>query len=1037
MKKLRMKILAPALSTMAAVAVVAPAVVAVTTNANKVDNNVKQPVTVNANLFNIKDGTLGGFKDNVTQEQINGYVRQNGNKLVLPACKTIGANAFKNITVPFGTTIVIDKATTKLEPFAFYAVKDVKQITFTDGVDVSELSDIGANAFAFCDALATFAVPKKLKSVGEAAFYGCKALRQFDFRHFTIDDEITGQPVADLDGINNAMDEIGPYAFAATYNPAQPTNQFQIIVSNDLPTGLKAADFAMKTKLSGLAGRIANSIEPIWYQKSVSWIVGVNGSETFDIDISIPHDYLKIQEQGEGRGVIAGIKDEKKVLLANSPFNALLVPETVVTETGTITIDGIDSQLWKDAGDYIRDLDMSLNKSITEIQDGFIPLKDDTEQMESYATVLKNVYLKKSNITRIGDRAFAGIHSLEWINLNDCSLTSIGNYAFANSAIRCFDSNPITINPQRTEDNISMLIIDTDRIQSIGEGAFNASSVEGIKFVGQCAVNTTYGVGAFAQTKIWQLDFSNFTFVVNCTQGNFIIAQGGNTNDSESTASALFKSLFMPTGTTPSNLFTGAFSQIVQDESGQALNKVIAPHVTYKGEFTEDIQNLDESLWCKSFASVIEALGPEYATYTVTDQWKSSVPTYGQHSLFEALYDMSQSEELKSDGWNVTNPASTYQFIDAHIDEHIDTSLIGGKLPVGGEDFTFGYSIAAPDSFILDADNSKFFSGTDPIDASSLTIDRKNQLITIPGESVSGDIKVALVTEEIVTHQLNPHLADGEQHIKFDGQFPIKFIGDAEVQFSVAIDDGFVFDLENTYVHTQGSETPIAGAWDYDRPSKTMTVHGSALSDTDLDLVFEMQSKAAELTLDVSKVDKEGYVVPTDPIVIDVQSDWTFDFQLKTGKEYKSAELWDGDGHPVKFEVKTTPEFTTITVKSEDLIKASASGVGLSIVLDAKNITAEEYMFVDMTKDTRITDVTCTGEPTRGKDLEMTITASAAGLTFDPENSIISINGVNVATDAGITVTGAGTTSIKVTMPAKLILGDVFVKLTLKTNPQP
>lgn len=267
MKKLRMKILAPALSAIAAAAVVAPAVAVVTHKVNKtVDTNVRQPLTVSSNLFDVKDGTLIGFKSNVTQEQINNYVRLNGNKLVLPACKTIGANAFKNLNTPFGESIVIDVETTKIAPYAFYGCSTVEQIQFKEGVQLktvkeSKLGEIGNSAFAYCSSITELPVPKTLKAIGKAAFYGCKQLRTFNFQHFTKADETTSEQVADLDAINQSISAIGDYAFANTYDGTPAVDNLIKLNISKLPSDLSLESFSLRTKLGGIAGKIGNTLE--------------------------------------------------------------------------------------------------------------------------------------------------------------------------------------------------------------------------------------------------------------------------------------------------------------------------------------------------------------------------------------------------------------------------------------------------------------------------------------------------------------------------------------------------------------------------------------------------------------------------------------------------------------------------------------------------------------------------------------------------------------------------------------------------------
>ena len=63
--------------------------------------------------------------------------------------------------------VIVDESVTKIEPYAFYGCKALKEIKIS-----SSVTSIGAAAFAGCINLEKIEIPDSVTSIGEGAFKG-------------------------------------------------------------------------------------------------------------------------------------------------------------------------------------------------------------------------------------------------------------------------------------------------------------------------------------------------------------------------------------------------------------------------------------------------------------------------------------------------------------------------------------------------------------------------------------------------------------------------------------------------------------------------------------------------------------------------------------------------------------------------------------------------------------------------------------------------------------------------------------------------
>lgn len=237
--------------------------------------------------YDVADGTLNDVKD-ADGNPLSGVVElaadqgitaigtafQNNKNITyvkLPAGVTsINANAFagcsalKGVYLPSGVTVIgnsafegctgltqisIPKSVTTIENRAFYQNSKLFMV-YTKDSDYSELTTIGEEAFYECKALTefcsdtAFVIPGNLKSIGNSAFMGCKSIETVDLNESvenlgervfqdctsltkaTLSSKLVTIPQYAFAGCNNLVsvkfkagnEIIGSYAFSGCYN---------------------------------------------------------------------------------------------------------------------------------------------------------------------------------------------------------------------------------------------------------------------------------------------------------------------------------------------------------------------------------------------------------------------------------------------------------------------------------------------------------------------------------------------------------------------------------------------------------------------------------------------------------------------------------------------------------------------------------------------------------------------------------------------------------------------------------------------------
>lgn len=508
----KFKLLAPVLGVGLSASMIIPSLVSCGSKKNtNVNKDEGEHLKANESLFNIKNGVCYGFKDSVTQQQIDEYTKSG--KLVLPKCKKIGASAFKNVKTPFADEILIDVSTTTIDSFAFYGCT-AEEVKFNGGSIIqSALNYIGDSAFAHCANLKVFKATPNLRQIGPKAFFGCYSLNGVDFSAFMDDNGDFSKEKFDQLWIENL-------AFGGIFTESRFEAEGVIDPNSfyfNMPDFKELYDdeFSFSFDISEVfTVKLLRAFEGSTLSKYPSVLTGTTNfdytsgpQDQFPLPAAIQSDYIDVDENGKA----IGIKDEYKTLVKNTNYSAIKFPSNVKS---------IDDAFWDEIPESVELLDLYDCEEMTTITPYFLGATESHGQIYPKAYYVRSIRLPRS-IETIESKAFYHAESLNWVNLNTLGYSgerlTIGDFAFAYSGVDDFDEKPSSY------ETISKFELDPTRIASIGKYAFESTGIQSVKVYpavedSEELLTIDFGDGVFAADNgnngIKTLDFSAFNFVV-------------------------------------------------------------------------------------------------------------------------------------------------------------------------------------------------------------------------------------------------------------------------------------------------------------------------------------------------------------------------------------------------------------------------------------------------------------------------------------------------------------------------------------------
>lgn len=720
--------------------------------------NKNQPNPVNYDLFNVKNGTLYGFKETVTNEQISEYIKGNGGKLYLPECKIIATGAFRDS--PFGDTIVIPDETLEVGPYAFYG-NTASEVQITSG---SQLQKIGAYAFASCENLTSFpfpsiyatsATPEKPFEIGDYAFANCKSLRTLDFTNFgTVVSDVKYFDATQATIINENI-SIGDGAFIGLQTKTVP-EPLILKVCDFADEYMDVTDYGSRFALSGFATKLQLEME-LWVSRTAGWVEGVTASESkFSVCTVVPTDWFTTDGT-----TLTGINPEFKPYFSLLTYSALQIPSGIKT---------IAPSFWLDIPEVernaITDLDL-YGSGLVELPNRFFV----SDENKPYLQKVRNVRLPLG-LTSIGDQAFyAGsvedvehdYSDLKWVNLNALThLTSIGTNAFTgNAELWMFDENPDE--NEVLENNAFEINCSRDTNLTIKTHAFTGTGIRNINFVNMPTDVANFNVDieneAFEGLNLHSISFDDSFNYVATTDNTKV------TIDSNDVLTSILNVLF-PEDDHSKAIFKNVCSDLDYDEETGTVVTNFIKIPGWSGTGVQDVYpDLDYYLY--GAGEVVDG-GRSRALFSVIGEQQD-----GDHGLNFAQ-------------WNIVSDPVALNVTTTSAD-HIKFSNPPQKVQAGQElvlNYTAqeGYAFKSITVTIGGmAIKSGWYFQRDPQDA---TIKQ----IVIPGNLITGDVDVVLSDAEIGT--ITPTEAKvtvGSEQIQDPGDVNCTPGVNTEVQLDVAV----------------------------------------------------------------------------------------------------------------------------------------------------------------------------------------------------------------------------------------------------------
>lgn len=160
---------------------------------------------------------LGAHDNTVRAVYLPSEVTFSGTKYKVTS---IGQGAFTNGSAPQLQYVIIPSSVKSIGDNAFKDVKTLASVRFENG---SEITTIGASAFAGCSALEKIDLPSKVETIGNSAFDSCVSMKSFSFFNDselkTIGDyAFAGASALEKFEIKSALSKMGKNAFNGCIN---------------------------------------------------------------------------------------------------------------------------------------------------------------------------------------------------------------------------------------------------------------------------------------------------------------------------------------------------------------------------------------------------------------------------------------------------------------------------------------------------------------------------------------------------------------------------------------------------------------------------------------------------------------------------------------------------------------------------------------------------------------------------------------------------------------------------------------------------
>ena len=294
------------------------------------------------------------------------------------------------------TSVTIGDSVTTIGKYAFYSCSSLTSVTIPDSV-----TTIGDSAFSGCDSLTSVTIGENVTTIGEAAFAVCSNLAEFKGK-FAAD----GGRCLIIDGVFNAF-AVGCGVTEYTIPDSVTTIGGSAFLDCFSLTSVTIPDSVMT--IGDYAFGWCSSLTSVYCEATTPPTLG--GSYVFDSNASGRKIYLPAESV-----------EAYKAAENWSEYAADIIAYDF--DTGEVVVySTISYNAWEKITPYAAAFDAEIVSN------------------EWSADTSEGVITFKGRLTVVGDGAFNGCYTLNWVSLPN-SITTIGNSAFENCIHLMFTSIP-------------------------------------------------------------------------------------------------------------------------------------------------------------------------------------------------------------------------------------------------------------------------------------------------------------------------------------------------------------------------------------------------------------------------------------------------------------------------------------------------------------------------------------------------------------------------------------------------------------------